>query len=46
MESCRVGLLLGTPRNHPEPTLPGHSLCKYGKSILKKIPEILSNTQN
>ena len=29
-------LLLGTPRNHPEPTLPGHSNCKYGRSILKK----------
>ena len=28
-------LLLGTYRNHPEPSLPGHSLCKYGKSILK-----------
>ena len=40
---CR--LLLGTPRIHPEPTLPGHSHCKYGKSILEKA-EILSNTQN
>ena len=29
-------LLLGTPRNHPEPTLRGHSNCKYGKSIPKK----------
>ena len=34
MESCSIGLLLGTPRNHCEPTLNGRNHCKYGKSIL------------
>ena len=37
--------LLGTPRNHPEPTLPGRNRCKYENSILEK-GKILSNTQN